>query len=129
MMYENMNIGQIIFWSVVLFLLGILLEYKQVSIECTSEYNYCNAITTNIFKISIYDQLFMPNDIEDIRIDSYTHGKRNQTSYKLNFVSKNEGVREVKHLGSYEETDQLGKQLINCFKSENYPCVVDARGY
>lgn len=128
-MYKNMNIGQIIFLSVVLFLLGIFLEYKQVSIECTSKYNYCNVITTNIFKISIYEKLFIPNDIESIRTDSYTHGKRNHTSYKLNFVSKNEGVREVKHLGSYEETDQLGNQLMNCFKTEKYPCVVDARGY
>lgn len=128
-MYKNMNIGQIIFWSVVLFLLGILLEYKQVSIECTSKYNYCNIITTNIFKISIYEKFFIPNDIEEIRTDSYTHGRHNHTSYKLNFVSKNEDVRDVKHLGSYEETDQLRKQLMNCFKSEKYPCVVDARGY
>ena len=69
-MYKNMNIGQIIFLS------GILLEYKQVSIECTSKYNYCNVISTNIFKISIYEKLFIPNDIESIRTDSYTYGKR-----------------------------------------------------
>ncbi len=102
---------------------------KQEELSCLNKYRYCTLKTTNIYNLSLSRNLFIANNISGTSVTKHTirtgskYHRRTETRYRLNFISKTGETKKVfERYYQYSNAVNAGNKIMECLKSENYPC-------